>query len=61
MPDLFRRIVSKVAAIFATLDQWEARSTQRRYLSEMTDNQLKDIGLTRGDAYREIRKWPWEK
>ncbi len=38
--------------------QLEKRRT-RRSLAEMTDDQLKDIGLSRADAYREANKRGW--
>jgi uncharacterized protein YjiS (DUF1127 family) len=32
----------------------------RRHLAEMDDRMLKDIGITRLDAYEEIRRAPWD-
>lgn len=32
----------------------------RMALLELTDEQLKDIGISRGDAYREGIRSPWE-
>jgi uncharacterized protein YjiS (DUF1127 family) len=36
------------------------RSNQRIDLSELSDSQLADIGLTRREAEREAGKWFWE-
>lgn len=35
-----------------------ARSGQRRELSLMSDEQLRDIGLSRGEVAREYGRWP---
>ncbi|WP_043364456.1 DUF1127 domain-containing protein [Belnapia sp. F-4-1] len=32
----------------------------RRYLAEMDDRMLKDIGISRGDALREAERLPWD-
>jgi uncharacterized protein YjiS (DUF1127 family) len=36
------------------------RRRSRRALLEMTDDQLKDIGLSRGDAYSESTRRLWD-
>jgi uncharacterized protein YjiS (DUF1127 family) len=38
---------------------WRARASQRRALAELDDRWLRDVGLTRGDAQREVRKPFW--
>ena len=37
-----------------------ARSRQRRDLGLLSEEQLRDIGLTAADVRRECRRWPWE-
>ena len=37
-----------------------ARSRQRRDLGLLSEEQLRDIGLTAADVHRECRRWPWE-
>ena len=37
-----------------------ARSRQRRDLGLLSEEQLRDIGLTAADVDRECRRWPWE-
>ena len=32
----------------------------RRYLAEMDDRMLKDIGISRSDALREAERLPWD-
>ena len=43
-----------------TLRCWHQRQRQRRALAELDDRLLQDIGLTRVDANREIRKPFWK-
>lgn len=44
--------------------RWIARQMEKRRsrlaLLEMTDEQLKDIGLSRGQAYSEFRRRSWD-
>jgi uncharacterized protein YjiS (DUF1127 family) len=44
--------------------RWMGRQLERRRsrlaLLEMTDEQLKDIGLSRGEAYSEFKRSPWD-
>ncbi len=51
-----RRIVVKV---LNTIIIWQERSGQRHALSELNEHMLKDIGVSRADAYKEIRKPFW--
>jgi uncharacterized protein YjiS (DUF1127 family) len=37
-----------------------ARFRERRLLRELSDDQLKDVGLTSADVARECRRWPWD-
>jgi uncharacterized protein YjiS (DUF1127 family) len=42
--------------------RWELMAERRRTrldLLELTDDQLKDIGLSRADAFREARRMYW--
>lgn len=47
-----------------TTASWMGRQLDRRRsrlaLLEMTDEQLKDIGLSRGEAYSEFKRRPWD-
>lgn len=48
--------------LLLALDQfqvWRERVRTRRHLAAMSDYQLKDIGVTRADAYSEIEKPFW--
>ncbi|PBB26200.1 MULTISPECIES: DUF1127 domain-containing protein [unclassified Mesorhizobium] len=44
--------------------RWISRQMEKRRsrlaLLEMTDEQLKDIGLSRGEAYSEFRRRSWD-
>ncbi len=37
-----------------------ARSTERRTLESLNDDQLRDIGLSKSDVARECRRWAWD-
>ncbi len=52
------RIVVRSAA--ASIERLLARRRSRMALLEMTDEQLKDIGISRADAYREGIRPPWD-
>ncbi len=41
--------------------RWNRRSEDRRYLSQMSDRMLLDIGVTRGDLDREVNKPIWRR
>ena len=48
--------------LIASLEQlllWQDRASQRRHLSIAEDHMLEDIGLTRVEVAREIRKPFW--
>ena len=44
--------------------QWIKRAgrvhQQRRHLSHLSDDMLKDIGFDREQARREVNRWPWD-
>jgi len=46
--------------IFLLVERWFERAAQRRRLGELEDRMLKDIGVSRGEAYRESSKWFWQ-
>jgi len=45
--------------IINTLLTWQQRADERRHLSEIDDRLLKDMGLSRADAFNESRKPFW--
>jgi len=45
--------------VFGTLYTWQSRASERGQLKGMDDYMLKDIGVTRADAAREINKPFW--
>ena len=55
-----RRITVVIRSLYAWLDHLAARRRSRMALLEMTDEQLKDVGISRADAYREGIRPPWE-
>jgi uncharacterized protein YjiS (DUF1127 family) len=65
-PRLRRRAVRRplrkaVDRIVATLRAWRQRSRERIQLAILDDRLLRDIGVTRGDVWREINKPFWRK
>jgi uncharacterized protein YjiS (DUF1127 family) len=43
-----------------TLGAWRRRRFERQRLTELDDHLLRDIGLTRGEALREVAKPFWQ-
>jgi uncharacterized protein YjiS (DUF1127 family) len=54
------RIRVVIRSVFAWLDHLADRRRSRMALLELTDEQLKDIGVSRADAYREGIRPPWD-
>ena len=57
------RVALLVASLGAALNWLDARlerQRSRRLLGYMTDDQLKDIGISRADAYRETHRKLWD-
>jgi len=52
-------IRARSGQLFSLMQQYYAVSKQRRDLSQLTDDQLKDIGISRVDAMREASKPFW--
>lgn len=48
-----------IRKLFDTALDWRMRSRGRRTLLELDDRMLRDLGLTRGEAYREATKPFW--
>jgi uncharacterized protein YjiS (DUF1127 family) len=51
------RVLSQVIELAQV---WYDRAAQRHALQELSDHQLKDIGLSRADAAREAMKRFWQ-
>jgi len=54
-----RPLVRATREAWAWLAQCGARASQRRVLAELTDWQLRDIGISRAEADGEVGKWFW--
>jgi uncharacterized protein YjiS (DUF1127 family) len=54
---IFARLADAAVAIVLSME----RVRQRRALAELDDRLLRDIGLTRADAWHEIRKPFWRR
>ncbi len=48
------------ARIKTALRVWVVRMQQRQQLAAMNTYELRDIGLSRSDAFREVQKAPWK-
>jgi uncharacterized protein YjiS (DUF1127 family) len=53
------RLSGRAVRIAQTGLAWLERARQRRALSELNDHMLRDIGLTRADAWAESEKPFW--
>lgn len=49
----------RLRRVHEVLQLWHRRKRQRRKLMQMPDDILKDIGISRVDAYQESRKPFW--
>ena len=47
--------------LFHRLMRWSERHQQRKQLARMSDHMLKDIGISRRDAWQEAQKPFWKK
>lgn len=48
-------------SLLATLLRWQERHAQRRALLALDDDMLKDIGLSRAEAWQEASKPFWQR
>jgi uncharacterized protein YjiS (DUF1127 family) len=55
-----RGSTSSITAVLAWLELQLEKRRSRRALLEMSDEQLKDIGLSRSDAFGEAQRRFWE-
>ena len=55
------RLSAIVAGVFGRLREWQEREHAREFLLRLDDRSLRDIGLTRLDASREVNKPFWRK
>jgi uncharacterized protein YjiS (DUF1127 family) len=49
-----------VVTIRSTLAAWQERAAGRHVLTQLDERTLRDIGLDRGAALQEARKWFWQ-
>ena len=52
-------LAGDVARVIETLRVWQQRNTARIHLSDLDDRSLLDMGISREDALKEIRKPFW--
>ncbi len=57
-PPVWRRAV---AGLVARVLHWQERAEQRWHLTQMDERMLKDLGIGRGDAWREANKPFWRE
>ncbi len=54
----------RVTGILGRFRTWIAtcrsRGRERMFLSELDDDRLRDLGLTRRSVSREAGRWPWD-
>lgn len=51
---------SVVTALFHQMSRWHSLYVQRRELASMSDNALKDLGLSRADILEEVERPFWD-
>ncbi len=56
---MWRTLSAQIIAVANWIDRLMVRRRSRLALLEMTDEQLKDIGLSRGEAYSESMRRFW--
>ena len=61
LDSLLMRAITWRKVAFARLGEWQQRSAGRRELSNLTERDLRDIGITRNDAQVEANKPFWER
>jgi uncharacterized protein YjiS (DUF1127 family) len=54
-----RPLTHRAAGLFALIAEWVRRSEKRRELAGLSGRELRDIGVTHGDAMREAQKPFW--
>ena len=52
---------SVVPRLGARLRQWQRRSRERDELARLSERELRDLGLSRGTVYDELRKPFWRE
>lgn len=57
--DMPKRTRTSITSVLTWIDTQLEKRRSRRLLLEMTDEQLKDIGISRSDAYREASRPMW--
>ncbi len=55
------RLGAFLLAVGTLVASYAERRRSRLALLEMTDDQLKDIGVSRADAWNEARRSPWDR
>jgi uncharacterized protein YjiS (DUF1127 family) len=53
------RCRTALSTILSVVLEWHERSRSRRMLETLDDHQLRDVGLSRADVWRESRKPFW--
>lgn len=51
---------TRVTRWLERLEVWQRRSSGRRELTKLSDHMLKDIGISRADAWHEAKKPFWQ-
>lgn len=59
-PELFRSKTGVTTGFLAWLGKALTKRRTRIHLSELTDDQLRDIGLSKSDARRETKRFLWD-
>ena len=58
--DVATGFVGKLTRAWSIIEFWMSVSRQRRQLAGLSDDALKDLGLSRSDVHREARRPFWD-
>lgn len=58
--DVATGIFRQFTRAWSILEHWASVSRQRRQLAKLSDEALKDLGLTRSDTHREAGRYFWD-
>lgn len=52
--------IARLVAVFDALIKWQDRARNRVFLAELSDRELRDVGLSRADIDAEVTKPFWQ-
>jgi uncharacterized protein YjiS (DUF1127 family) len=59
--NIMAALLAETRRLLRVVSTWQVRAASRHVLASMSDRELRDIGLTRGDVERELMKPFWRE